>query len=368
VLTRPLRSPTEMISVRRVLPPFALAAAVMAFPAAALAGQHRPQPLVKVQPLTTQVNDRVITGHGIRARAASSPYRAYQTADGTRIQIRFDASYLADPAVAQTYVDYLDSLPHGTELGKLKLLLAPPDQVTAECGGTEGVLACYDGQTHEMVVPGEQITSQSGVSTSYVVAHEYGHHVATYRDNAPFPSLDWGPKRWASYKLICNYVLAGRLAPGAEGEYYRANPGEGWAETYARLTYPNEPWRFAELLKPDAAALEAAKQDVLDPWTAPVSQRFSGRFTKSGPSVKVAKFTLSLDGALRVKLDGPAHSNYDLVVSSLSQRRGSTKSAGSQDVLKWDAACRQKRTETVSVQVVRRSGAGPFTLNVTDAG
>ena len=357
-----------MTSVRRALLLLALLGAALALPGTAMAGLRKPQPLVATPPETTYFPDRVITGRAPQARAAASAYRAYQTSDGTTIAVRFDAAYRDDPQVAQTYVDYLDSLPHGPELGRIRLLLAPPEQVTAECGDVEGVLACYDGRSHEMVVPGEQISSQSGVSTSYVVAHEYGHHVAVHRENPPFRALDWGPKYWASYKLICSNTLDGRLAPGAEGRFYRANPGEGWAETYARLTYPNEPWRFAQLLKPDAGALAAARRDVLDPWSDPVTQDFVGRFTRTGPVVKVAKFTLSLDGALRIKLDGPSSANYDLVVSSLSKRRGSTRTKGSQDVLKWDAACRQRRTETVTIQVVRRSGAGPFTLNVTSAG
>jgi hypothetical protein len=357
-----------MNPVRRALPLLALVGAAVAFPGSAMAGLRTPQPLVKVAPETTYFPDRVIdSGPGIRARAARTP-SAYQAPDGTTVQVSFDAAYREDATVAQSYVDYLGGIPHGTELSKLKLLLAPPDQVKTECGGVEGVLACYDGRSHEMIVPGEPISADSGVSTAYVITHEYGHHIASFRDNPPFKALDWGPKYWASYKLVCNYVLDGRLAPGAEGTFYRANPGEGWAETYARLTYPDQPWTFASLLKPNAGALEAAKKDVLTPWHQPATQPYVGRFTAGGPDEKIVQFPLTLDGALKLKLDGPAHANYDLVVSSLDKRRGSTKTPGSQDQLKWAAACRQRRTESVTVRVLRRSGSGPFTLNVDAAG
>src|SRR4051794_19068655 len=135
-----------MIPVRRALPLLALVAAGLALPADALAGQRNPQPLVRVQPVSTAFKDRVTTSLPVRARAAAaSPFRAYRAPDGTTIAVRFDAAYRADPTTAQTYVDYLGSLPHGSELGKLKLVLAPPAQVQQECGGVDGVLACYDG-------------------------------------------------------------------------------------------------------------------------------------------------------------------------------------------------------------------------------
>jgi len=337
--------------------------AVLASPGVAAA--RTPQPLVNVPPLTTRFADRVITSSPLRAHAASAP-RAYATPDGISIPVSFAPSYTPSPDVAQTYVDFLGSLPHGTELSKLKLLLAPPTDVQRDCGGENGVLACYDSQSHEMVVPGEQIENQSGVSTSYVIAHEYGHHIAAFRSNPPFPTVDVGPKYWASYEKICDRTLAGRLAPGDEGQYYLLNPGENWAETYARLVYPNERWRFTSLLKPDAGALAAARRDVLEPWTASVTKTFTGSF--GGGNVRRFSFPLTLDGALSVRLHGPSRARYDLAVSSLGKTRGRTSGHAARDTLSWQAACRQRRTENVTVTVSRRSGAGPFRLAVTYAG
>ena len=237
-----------------------------------------------VRLLTLLVVGAVLACPGVAAARAPQPLAKV-----------FAPSYTPSPDVAQTYVDFLGSLPHGTELSKLKLLLAPPTDVQRDCGGQDGVLACYDSQSHEMVVPGEQIENQSGVSTSYVIAHEYGHHIAAFRSNPPFPTVDVGPKYWASYEKICDRTLAGRLAPGDEGQYYLLNPGENWAETYARLVYPNEPWRFTSLLKPDAGALAAARRDVLEPWTASVTKTFTGSF--GGGDVRRFSFPLTLDGA-----------------------------------------------------------------------
>src|SRR4051794_8774295 len=174
-----------MTSVRRALLLLALVGAALALPGTATAGLRRPQPLVKVAPQTTSFADRVIdSGPVVRARAARAS-AAYQTPDGTTVQVSFDAAYRDNATVAQTYVDYLGSLPHGSELSKLKLVLAPPAAVTQECGGVDGVLACYDGRAHEMFAPGEQISDNSGVSTAYVITHEYGHHIASFRSNPP---------------------------------------------------------------------------------------------------------------------------------------------------------------------------------------
>jgi hypothetical protein len=336
-----------------------------ALPATAVAREA--QPLVDLPPQTTSFADRVITEGPIKAHAASAP-KAYAAPDGTTIQVQFSDAYTENPEIAQTYVNFLGSLPHGAELAQLKVLLAPPAEVQRDCGGVDGVLACYDGRSHQMVVPGEQTDSSNGVTTSYVIAHEYGHHVATFRTNPPFSTLDFGPKYWASYEKVCDKVLSGRLVPGAEGQFYTANPGESWAETYARLTYPNEPWRFTRILKPDPGALAAARRDVLQPWAAPATQTFSGRFTKAGPDGKRFLFPLKLDGALKVKLHGPSSARYDLRVSSLGQTRGQTKGKAARDSLSWQAACRQRRNETVAVRVLRRGGAGAFTVKVTYAG
>jgi hypothetical protein len=334
---------------------------------AATAAARTPQPLVDLPPQSTSFTDRVITSARPRARAASVP-RAYAAPDGTSVLVGFTDSYTENPDVAQTYVNFLASLPHGTELSQINLLLATPQEVAQTCGGGDGVLACYNATTHQMVVPGEQVESQTGVTTSYVMAHEYGHHVAALRSNPPFSSLDVGPKFWASYEKVCNRVLDGRLAPGAEGQNYLANPGESWAETYARLTYPAEPWRFTRLLKPDAGALAAARRDVLEPWLAPATATFTGRFTGSGPDAKRFTFPLTLDGALNVRLHGPSRARYDLRVSSLGQSRGETAGHAARDSLSWKAACRQRRTETVTVTVLRRTSAGPFSVDVTYAG
>lgn len=330
-----------------------------------------PEPLVDAAPLRTSFRDRVISsaGQSPRARAAQSSGQtsAYSTKDGQTIAVTFSSGYRADPAVAQTYVDFLGSLPHGSELSRLRIYLAPPAEVQQACGGADGTLACYSSGTNIMTIPGEQTDAQTGVTTSYVVAHEYGHHIASFRSNAPWPAIAFGPKRWASYERVCALTARGLLAPGDEGQRYLDNPGEGWADTYAHLVYPDVGWQFSPRLKPDAGAFAAALRDVEQPWTKNVVRTFRSSFS-SRQSVKSYRFTITLDGSLSIALAGPRATNYDLRLTSGRQVVGTTKARGSHDRLRIDTGCRDRAAEPLTVTVTRRSGRGPFSLKVSYPG
>ena len=52
-----------------------------------------------------------------------------------------------------------------------------------------------------MYVPDQAV--ESGHAPEYVLAHEYGHHIAAWRSNAPWEAVDWGPKHWASAMRAC---------------------------------------------------------------------------------------------------------------------------------------------------------------------
>ena len=83
------------------------------------------------------------------------------------------------------------------------------------------------------IAPGED--PGSDLSAEAVITHEYGHHIAANRSNAPWLALDWGPKRWASAMQVCAKARQGVLVPGAEDPVqYTENPGEGWAESVPR--------------------------------------------------------------------------------------------------------------------------------------
>jgi hypothetical protein len=349
----------------------AVACAALALPLAASAAQ-RPQRLSLVAPIGTHVVDRVLAQPLPLTRAErTSPgsTAAYATPDGQTVDVTFAPVYTPDPVVAQSYVNYLASLPHGSELSKLHVLITTPQDTQTRCGGIDGTLACYTAGNHTMTVPGQQIQSGDGVTTNYVIAHEYGHHIASLRNNAPFDALNYGPKYWSSYELVCNRAIEKKLFPGNERGDYLRNPGEGWADTYAHLMFPAVSWQFSKLLTPNADSSAAARKDVLTPWTTQLSKTFKGTFTPSSSNARRFSFQLTLDGAMSVKLSGPKASNYDLALLSGGKVEDRTHAAGSHDHIDYaDGACRQRPFETITVSVTRHHGSGPFTAKVSYAG
>jgi hypothetical protein len=360
-----------MVSMRAARRIVMVAAAALVLAPAAAQAKPKAEPLVDVAPLGTHFKDRVISSAKTTARAAATAdFHAYPTKDGKSVAVAISDGYAGQisQTVAQSYVDFLDSLAHGPELARLRIIIAPPSEVLAGCGRADGTLACYDSGTFIMLVPGEQMQTTSGVTTSYVVAHEYGHHIAANRLNTPFNAFRFGPKYWASYERVCDRSARGLLAPGNEDRFYTSNPGEAWAETYAQLKYPEISWQYTPLLKPDKGAFEAAMRDVSTPWAKQVSEVFKGKFRKRGSNVKRFNFTLTLDGALDLRLRGPRKANYDLVITSNGRSQGRTRRSGTRDIASYQAACRENDSEHVTVAVKRTRGSGPFRLRLRYAG
>jgi hypothetical protein len=246
----------------------------------------------------------------------------YRVSTGEAVTVYASNNYPVDAALGQRWADFLATLVHGSEISAVTVLLAPPAQISRICG--QDAVACYSARGALLYAPGED--PGSDLSAEAVIAHEYGHHVAANRSNAPWLALDWGPKRWASAMQVCAKARRGDLVPGAEDPVqYTENPGEGWAETYRVLNErkagrPETPWQIVEQsLYPTAAALAAAEQDVTAPWETSTTTTQTAALSRTA---KTRTFTVAtpLDGALKMTLKASAGMRVSLDVLASSTR------------------------------------------------
>jgi hypothetical protein len=222
----------------------------------------------------------------------------------------------ANPAQIATF---LGTLAHGDEISQLSVLLVEPNaEVATECG-SPSAQACYFPGLNQMVINGSDAPAPDGASREYVIAHEYGHHLANHRNNAPFdnPAVDWGPKNWASWAGVCPGVRDGRYFPGAEDiDHYFQNPGEAFAEAFAHNRFPADPvpWEWPDFPAPDAGAYAAIQRDALDPWNGAAADHRRGHFPRKRkrPKRKTKAFSTPLDGDLKVTLKGPDRADLSL--------------------------------------------------------
>lgn len=251
-------------------------------------------------------------------RSAASWGGPTTASDGEVVQITVSDTYPVDSTITQGLADFLVQLYHGPELSTVAVYVAPLSEVETICGPGAG--GCYDPDQQTIVAPGENLPD--GTSKETVLVHELGHHVARSRVNPPWTAEDWGTKRWASVENICMRVADSTAFPGDEGSKYLLNPGEAFAESYRILNFQKQAWaswtvsapfNSDESFYPDAAALDALRLDVVQPWKAPTVTAWSGRVASARRSAKRAIAT-PLDGSMSVKLTrAPAGASIAIV-------------------------------------------------------
>jgi hypothetical protein len=282
---------------------------------------------------------------------------SYPTGDsyGSFVQIQVSDSYPVDQALPQNWATYLGTLVHGPELGRLTVNLIPMAAVQSTCGSQ--ALACYDPQREAIYVsPEDQLDAPPAKE---IVTHEYGHHIANNRLDAPWTALDYGTKRWASYENVCAKAFDGTASPGDEGTHYFQNSGEAFAESYRVLNLQKQGqttigWDIVDpSFYPDAMALTLLEQDVTTPWTGPTTSQLHGSFGTG--VVRTFRVKTQLDGSFKARLASPAKAKLRLALydgSTLAQR-GTT--------IRYEI-CGQR---TLTLKVERLSGRGAFTVNVS---
>ena len=345
------------------------AAAVAAALVAAAAAQSSPVRRLQAPQLNeiaragAAIPDPVVSAKTSKlAVPAASWGGAYRTSTGESVSIFASNAYPVDPTVGQRWADFLASLVHGSELSAVTLFLAPTSLVSRLCG-TEAV-ACYSAADNLIVAPGEDPASD--LSSEAVITHEYGHHVAAHRSNAPWDALDYGAKRWASAMNVCARARSGELAPGAEDPVqYDVNPGEGFAESYRVLNErkagrAETPWQIvSDVLYPSDTALAMLEQDVTTPWQQVITSTRTARFTRTART-RTYTVTTPLDGTLKVTLRPSAGTRLVLDVFAASRRIA--HAAGTSAVARSTTIC-GPRSYRIRVRALRGNGA--FSLVVS---
>ncbi len=215
------------------------------------------------------LSGKVTTLSHARLQQAGIEWRggAITTSTGETVSVLVSQAFPLETVTPESWAEFLTKLVHGDELSELTMYVAPLTEVRQVCGGR--ALGCYSRDTGVSV--GEVLPD--GTTPEEVVRHEYGHHIALYRSNAPWRAIDWGPKHWATVANVCARVARGEAFPGNERDDYSRNPGEAWAEVYRlmderKVGITTARWQIiAPSFYPTEAALQAAERDALQPWT-----------------------------------------------------------------------------------------------------
>jgi hypothetical protein len=234
------------------------------------------------------------------------------TSTGETVVVRVSDT-LPLESTPEGWAEFLAKLTHGPEIARLTAFIVSPEEVQEICGSRSA--GCYG--ENRLVAPGLPLAE---ISAEEILRHEYGHHVAFHRLNAPWAAIDWGPKRWASAANVCARASRQQAFPGDQGSNYALNPGEAWAETYrlmderkagiATATWPI----VSQSFYPSEAALQAADQDVVAPWSAARATVSTRVFGKRSPKTWWLPLATPLDGDLRVSATLPSRGEHEVAL------------------------------------------------------
>jgi hypothetical protein len=266
------------------------------------------------------------SGTALRAERLSRAAIAWRggpitASTGETVNVLVSDALPVETSTPEAWAEFLVGLTHGPEISLLTTHIATLDEVQEFCGSR--ALGCY--ARDQMVSLGE--AAPGGTTAEEVVRHEYGHHIAMHRLNAPWAAIDWGPKQWASAVDVCARVTRKQAFPGDQGSNYASNPGEAWAEVYRLLDERKAGILSASwpIIAPDffpaETALIAAERDVLQPWSTGKSSRFARVFGRTTKKVWWIPLSTPLDGDLSITATLPSGANHEVALIGPDRRR-----------------------------------------------
>lgn len=277
-----------------------------------------PRPYLQVRALDVDL-DTPLRANRLTQAAITFRGGPITTSTGEIVDVRVSDALPIETSTPEGWADFLTRLTHGSEIALLTTFVVTFDEVQQICGSRAA--GCYG--PNRMVVPGE---TAFDISPEEIVRHEYGHHVAYHRLNAPWAAIDWGPKRWASAASVCARVSRQEAYPGDQGSNYARNPGEAWAETYrlmderkAGITAATWPI-IAPSFYPSEAALAAAEQDVLQPWAAARTTTATRVFGRQTAKVWWIPVSTPLDGNYRISATVPNGGTHEVALVGANRR------------------------------------------------
>jgi hypothetical protein len=241
------------------------------------------------------------------------------TSTGETVDVRVSDALPLETSTPEAWAEFLTGLTHGPEITRLSAYLGTIAEIEDICG--RQALGCYG--RNEMVAIGEPALQDA--SPEEIVRHEYGHHIAFHRLNAPWAAIDWGPKRWATAANVCARAARKEVYPGDEGQYYALNPGEAWAETYRLMDerkagITTASWQIVDRsFFPSEQAVQAAELDVVQPWTKASTTGFTRVFGKRTRKVWWIRVSTPLDGDLRVTATMPRGGTAEVALVSANR-------------------------------------------------
>jgi hypothetical protein len=115
---------------------------------------------------------------------------------------------------------------------------------------------------------------------------------------------------------------------------------------------------------PSAEALQAAEQDVIAPWSAPVTQAFRAVFTAKGKKVWTVPLRTQLDGILDVAVTLPRNGLHEIVLLDSARKTMLQKAL-------WSSTTSKRITTTICgerslvLRVTQKGGLGKVRVVVS---